>query len=248
MDLSYHSTLSIYEELRKTNFELYKRDIVEILNQLHLVFYFENQPKKALMYIKKALKIQRSLKKNSPGDKLVLAKLLNNFSLFLDSENKLKSLKKVLGIYKELAKLNPVAYNHHVAKELNIIASSYKEIQDFENAEVNYIESLSIYKQLLEINEELFFDDYSLSLQGLATFYQKIKQYKKAEEVYLQALKIYKKLAINNPYAYSADVAHILSLLGGLYNEMDQPINAKKAYLESLSYYLDVNKYLNFRT
>ena len=121
----------------------------------------------------------------------------------IDKKDRIKKaleyFEKSLQVYNELALNQPEAYAHYIATVIFNIANAHDNIQNFEEAEKNYLKSYKIRKSLSEKEPEIFGLDVCVTLMNLITLYQTLLEknldlvYKEKALKHLQEVKQYLK-------------------------------------------------------
>lgn len=138
------------------------------------------------------------------------------------------------------------------ALTLNNLAVFQKTKNEYEKAELTFLEALNIYRKLAKINPQFYLFYVAGILNNLSNLLIDIKKYNKANQCLLEALDINRKLVKIDSQKYLPDVGATLNNLANFHssnNELDQ---AEAYYNEALKIYgtlTEVNpqKYVPFK-
>jgi tetratricopeptide (TPR) repeat protein len=155
-----------------------KEDLMDIYNQIGLIYRRMGYLDDALFYYSKSLSLARDI-----GDRSVQAAVLNNMASIYGNKGELD---KALGYYEESLRLK--TDEKEKAPTYNNIAIIYYE-------KGNYQKAVEYFQKAIEINER--YGDYhgaSIVKLNLGNTYRKMKDYEKAEKYILEGLEGVKKV------------------------------------------------------
>ena len=168
----------------------------------------------------------------------IKSQYLFDFALFAQRNNNFTLAEEkyalAIGVYRQLAKANPSAYQSDVAMTLNNLANLHKDTGRLKEAEKEYEEALGIRRKLTEANPSAYLPDMATTLNNLAVLHSDTGRLEEAEKEYREALGIYRKLAEANPSAYLPYVATTLNNLANLHSDTGRLEEAEKEYEEAL--------------
>lgn len=209
------------------------------LNNLAIVYDFQNDFENAIEIHKKALEIRKNLAETDSQKYLVdLSTTYNNLAVIYDNQHKfddaLEMFAKALKIRRDLSQQNK-AYLHYLGTTLHNLAGVYSAKGNKRKALVLYIEALDIYYKLAKTVSSEYLYNYSGTLNNMALIFRDYENYPEALEAHLGALNIVKDFAEVNPETYLVEVAAMLNNVGGTYFFLQDFTNAENSFLESLN-------------
>jgi len=110
---------------------------------------------------------------------------------------------------------------------LNSIGLNYSDMQNYSNAEPNFLEALKVLKKVSKKN----YNEYATISNNLGLCYSEIGDYNNAEKYYLEAKTLWGKAYGKEHQNYGTS----LNNLGLLYDKMGDNTKAEKYYLEALT-------------
>ncbi len=151
---------------------------------------------------------------------------------------KQKNFPRAIEIAQRLQKLydkNPTAVSdNYQATTCNNLGAFYKNINDYQNAELYYKRAFEIFDRLAVENPAAYKSELAMTCNNLGLFYKNINDYQNAELYYKQALEIRERLASENPAAYEPKLAGIYNNLGGFYDNINDHQNAELYFKRAL--------------
>jgi hypothetical protein len=142
---------------------------------------------------------------------------------------------EVVNCYRQLAKVNPVAYQPELALALNNQASLYRDTNRTKEADCSYREALAIYRQLAKAKPAAYQWYLAWTLNNQGVLYYDTGQMKEAESALQEALQSRRQLAKTNPAAYQADLAWTLNNLAYVHLQIPHLSLARTEVEEALS-------------
>ena len=211
----------------------------DVLNNMGLALWKNNDYSEAEVSYKEALKIFRKLAEENPNVYLLdVAITLNNLAILHCDINEypkaLEEYKEALKIDRKLAEENPKVYLPNVAIGLGNLANLHRDIKEYPKALEEYEEALKIFRKLTKENSKAYLSNIAQTLNNLAILHKNIKEYLKALEEYEEALKIRRKLAEENPKAHLSNIAQTLNNLAILHENINEYSKALEEYEEAL--------------
>lgn len=162
------------------------------------------------------------------------ANILSNLGVILYKTDCLKeaeeSFIEAVGIYRELAELNPQIYLSYVVGTLNNLGVLYENTNRSERAMESYLEVLRIYEKLEELNSETNLVNLAQMYNNLGHSLKNCNLLEAAERSYKNALGIDRELAELNPLG----VVLSLTSIGNLQLITDRLKEAEESYAEAL--------------
>jgi tetratricopeptide (TPR) repeat protein len=182
LGISYHAIgefkLALEHLKRAESLTSDKEDLMEIYNQIGLIYWRMGYLDDALLYFSRSLSLARDL-----GNKSMQASVLNNIALIYRYKGELD---KALGYYEESLRLKTDE------KEKAI---TYNNIAVIYDKKGNYQKAVEYLQKAIEIEER--YGDYHGASQtklNLGNIYRKMKDYEKAEKYILEGLEGVKKV------------------------------------------------------
>ena len=145
------------------------------------------------------------------------------FSYFLREQNQHQ---KGIKWCKIALKLSTSKYDS--ALTLSNLANIQKEIQNFVEAEIYYLEAMKITHELAKKKPDTYKHIYASSLDNLALFQQIIFKYVEAEKNHEEALKLFRELEEKKLDVYKRDIAICLNNLSMLQLKMNRYFEAER--------------------
>lgn len=124
--------------------------------------------------------------------------------------------------------------DHEKADTLNSFAVLQNRKNEFDKAEVSYIESLKIYRRITKSNSQTYLPNIGMILNNLASLQKNKNKFDEAEASYIEALEIRRNLADINPKTHLPYVATTLNNLGNLQRVKNEFDEAEASYMEAL--------------
>jgi len=195
-----------------------KEDLMDIYNQVGIIYYKMGYLDDALFYYSRSLSLARDL-----GNKSMQASVLNNIAVIYRNKGELD---KALGFYEESLKLE--TDEKEKATTYNNIAIIYVNKGDYQKA-VEYLQ------KAIEIGER--YGDYhgvSQTKLNLGELYRRMKDYEKAEKYILEGLEGVKKVGDKYWEAYG------YKYLGWLYRDKGDKRTAKDYLTRAYNLYKSI--------
>ncbi len=217
---SFVQSIQLHESLEIVNPQL-KQNAAVTYNNLGII-YLQKNPKEALKYHKKALKVfQEALEDNA--DEKILYTLFSAAEAASKAKNKFETKKH----YKELIKLLSFKKN----KNENLLAleafSNYSlgnifvDENNMHDANKHFVNAIKIYKNLLENGQENFRPLLASCYNNLAVTAKLMYRYDDAIKNYEKALEHYIVLQKQNPELFKPFYAETLNNLGIVWAEQE---------------------------
>ena len=220
--------------------EYYYREAVKInpgnFDNIFEFAYFlggQNQHRESLFYYKRALLLADFGRKK--------AKTFNNLgNLYFDINRfseALVSYERALGIYKELAEIDPREYSLYVAVTLNHQALLYKRLNRAGDSLALFKEALEIAKKRAAANpgDHLYLQCTAQTFNNLGVLYRDINRLNNALECYKKALKVYRKLVRDDSGVHLPGVARTLNNLASIYLDKNRLKDALSFFDQALA-------------
>ncbi len=199
----------------QTEFHIYKKHYAASLNNVGLIYSYQNNIPKALEYYSKSQKIQEEI-----GDKKGVATTLNNIGLINNDQGNITKALEYHG--KSLKIMEEISDNGGIARSLNNIADIYGRQGNITKALEYYTKSLNI---LQEIGNK---EELGILLNNIGVIYQDQLNIPKALEYYFKSLKIHEDIFDKK------GIATVLYNIGLVYKIQDDFIKAFNYFDKSL--------------
>ena len=195
----------------------------------------QNENKKALEAIERALKIFQEGAKKEPKRYLhYLAAAFNNLANIYESENlyekALENYEKSLEIRRNLATENPFRYLRDVAETLNNVGLVHGKLGEFSIALSEYEEARDIIEALYKQTPKVYAPQLAVTLINLAHLFQKTSPERKTSLNYVErALELILPIIETAPYVqrFVQEIIGILQMWDFSVQEIEQLISEK---------------------
>jgi tetratricopeptide (TPR) repeat protein len=209
------------------------QELATLSNNLSIIYKEQGQPKQALEFQKKAVKIRETiLDKNHPS----LATSYNNLSMIYQDMGQLgKALefqKKDIEISEKILDKN----HPSLATSYNNLSLIYQDLGQLEQALKFQLKAINIREVVLDENHS----DLALSYSNLSTIYQDLEQLEKALEFQLKATKIYESVLDKNHPSLATSYNN-LSLIYKDLGQLEKALEFQKKDVEISEKILDKN-------
>jgi tetratricopeptide (TPR) repeat protein len=193
----------------------------------------QNQHHESLFYYKRAL-LHVSFGRKKAKTFNNLGNQYSNINQFSDA---LVSYEKALGIYRELAEIDPQEYSLYVAVTLNHLALLYKRLNRSGDSLPLFKEALEITKKRAAENsgDHLYLQCVAQTFNNLGVLYRDINRLNNALDCYKKALKVYRKLVRDDIGVHLPEVARTLNNLASIYLDKNRLKDALPFFEEALA-------------
>ena len=141
---------------------------------------------------------------------------------------------KAFGLYLELAKWEPYAYQLEMANCCNCLGVLYFETGQLEASETFLKKALEMYTVLSAHDPDAYAPDLASGHMNFGSLCGNTRRWKEAESAYDKAQEIYIRLAEQNPTGYEGDLALSYNNLGGVYASTGRMEEAEEFFLKAL--------------
>lgn len=191
------------------------------------------------IYIDKASNLAGLLVKNNPDAyQDILGQVLNSKSLLLYETNQLKEAEEVLAdvcsIYSNLASDSTEEFIYKLSKAQNNLGNVYRQIHQFDKAELFMELSMQNTEKLYVINPRKYLFDLASTSNNLGLIYRTISKNDQAEKYYRRAIDEMAQLVEYNPNAYREEYLRYLNNMGVLLKNLKRYEDAEDYYVMTL--------------
>jgi len=205
------------------------------------------RPNDATKADEKSLLIYRGLAKEDskyqPSVSTILDKLGHLYVANSNSGAGEKAYQEALGLDREMARINPIAFQLSVAQTLTNLGNFYRDTKQSKLALPAYEEALQLDRNMAATNPPVYQAHVVSDLNNLAIFYRGTLRIADAEEALQEALAITRDRANDDAATYKPLLATTLYNLANLYFETDREKAAAQAYREALSIRRELAQY-----
>lgn len=115
-----------------------------------------------------------------------------------------------LDVRKQLAEINPQAYEPDLAQTMRSLGKVYYDTQQYYECETMYLGALEILRRLSRFNPDVYLPDLAMTLDYLYEFYSITLKFKECDSLYQEALDLYKDLARRDPQKRNSNMISLL--------------------------------------
>ena len=150
--------------------------------------------------------------------------------------------KRLIGLYRRLAKSKPEEYRSDVAWASNNLGNLLKVLGERVGARKLYEEALEIFRDLAQSEPGAYMPDVAMTANNLGILLKVLGERAAARALYEEALEIRRDLAQAEPGAYLPYVATTANNLGALLSDLGERAVARTLYEEALEIYRNLAK------